>query len=216
MIRNILWDVDGVLFDTHPAITYALSRSLNGMGLTVAMNEIDGLVQKSLDVCIATLSRRFRLDPDLLRLRFAESYLAVPPANQPPFPGVRETCRLIQERGGRNVIVTHRRVESVQQLLKAHALEKMFTGIYSAGQGDPDNTGTVMLEAAIQHFALKRMETLAVGCRAVDIQAGRAAGVHTCLFGDIQISVPADLQILCYSQLFAWLAEQNQHERKDR
>ena len=43
MIRNILWDVDGTLFDTYPAITYAISKSLNKMGLSIALNVIDGV-----------------------------------------------------------------------------------------------------------------------------------------------------------------------------
>ena len=47
-VRNILWDVDGALFDTYPAITYALSRTLNELGLSIALNVIDSLARQSI------------------------------------------------------------------------------------------------------------------------------------------------------------------------
>ena len=46
MIRNIIWDVDGTLFDTYPAITFAISKSLLESGQNMAMNMIDGLVRR--------------------------------------------------------------------------------------------------------------------------------------------------------------------------
>lgn len=215
MIRNILWEVDGVLFDTHPAMTYAFSKSLNGMGLTVAMNEIDGLVRKPVDDCIADLSKRFKLDPGLLRLRFDESYLMIPPANQPLFPGVQEICSLFQERGGVNIIVTHHHVESTQQLLDAHGLGHLFVGILDLEQGYPCKPAPALVEIAMECFNLDPTETLLLGSRDIDIQAGRAAGVQTCLFGDMPISGPADMQIISYSQLLGWLDKQNKQQRKE-
>ena len=101
---NIFWDLDGTLFDTYPAMTFAMSKALNEMGCSVALNVIDGLARQSLERCLQTLVQRFKLDPDLLRARFAESYRRVDPANQPIFPGVREVCELIHARGGMNVI----------------------------------------------------------------------------------------------------------------
>ena len=70
MIRNIFWSVDGTLFDTYPAITHAVSKSMNELGFPVPLNVIDGLVRKSLDECVDILSERFEVDPDLLRQRF--------------------------------------------------------------------------------------------------------------------------------------------------
>lgn len=207
MIKNILWDVDGTLFDTYPAITYAISRTLGELGVSVALNVIDGLARQSLEGCLATLSQRFKLDPDLLRLRFAESYRTVPPANQPPFPGVREICELIHTHGGLNIIVTHRAVASTQALLDVHQMSSLFDGIFSMEQGYPRKPDPAMLEAAIQQFDLKRAETLLIGDRDLDIQAGRAAGVCTCLFGGAQLSTPADIRITHYDRLLDYLNE---------
>lgn len=212
MIRNILWGVDGTLFDTHPAITYAVSKSLNEMGLTVAMNELDGLTRQSIDQCITALAIRFKLDPDLLRLRFAETYRKIPPANQPPFPGARDLCVLIRKRGGSNLIITHRSAESTQQLLEAHKLDHFIAGIFSTDQGFPHKPHSAMPETAIQRFHLDRSETLLIGDHDIDIQAGLAAGVHTCLFGGVQLSKLAEHQFTSYDQILEWLSKQGQKE----
>lgn len=201
MIKNLLWDVDGTLFDTYPAITYAISKTLGKMGMSAALNVIDGLSRQSIDHCLETLSHRFKLDPDLLRLRFAESYRAIPPANQPPFPGVREVCELARAHGGRNVIVTHRAVASTRSLLEAHEMTSSFDAIFSVEQGYPHKPDPALLETAIRQFNLKRTETLMVGDRDLDIQAGRAAGVQTCLFGQMHLSEPADYRVDRYDQL---------------
>lgn len=212
MIRNILWNVDGTLFDTYPAVIYAISRSLTGMGLTVAMNDIDGLVRRSMDHCITTLAKRFKLDPDVLGQRYAEAYQKIPLTNQPPFPGVRDLCHLVQQRGGANLIVTHRSSQSTERLLEVHELDRFFAGIYSTEQGFPHKPHPAMLETAIQRFHLDRSETLLIGDHDIDIQAGRAAGVHTCLFGGMQLSKPAEHQFTHYDHLFEWLSKHGQKE----
>ena len=89
MIRNMIWDVDGTLFNTYPAITYALSKSLNRMGKPVALNLIDGLVRQSFQHCVDTLCRRYKVDADMLLEQFAEVYRTISLQNQPPVDGAR-------------------------------------------------------------------------------------------------------------------------------
>ncbi|HSL45342.1 MAG TPA: HAD family hydrolase [Anaerolineales bacterium] len=207
MIKNILWAVDGVLFDTYPAITYAISRSLNDLGLPVALNEIDALTRQSIDHCLATLSRRFKLDPGLLRLRFDESCLKVPPERQPPFPGARDVCALIHRRG-RNIIATHRSIDFARQLLRTHGFAKYFAGIVSVTEGYAHKPDPALFEAALQRFNLEKKNTLIIGSRAIDMQAGRAAGLTTCLFDSAHVSEPVDHHFNNFSQFLDWLRSQ--------
>ena len=204
-ILNVLWDVDGTLFDTYPAITYAISKSLNEMGITIALNVIDGLARQSVDHCIVTLSQRFKLDLNLLRDRFAESYRSIDPANQLPFPGVHEVCERIHQNGGLNIAITHRNIQSTQGLLNAHELAQFFVDIFSVEQGYPHKPDPTMLLAALKKHTLNPVETLLIGDRSYDIQAGQAAGVRTLLFGEVELSNPADFQIDDYAQLLSRL-----------
>lgn len=204
-ILNILWDLDGTLFDTYPAMTFAMSKALNEMGYSVALNVIDGLARQSLEHCIGALSRRFKLDPILLRNRFAESYRTVDPANQPPYPGSREACEAIHACGGCNLIVTHRSVASTQRLLKTHGMAAYFEDIFSVEQGYGRKPDPAMVLGALKAHALNPAQTLLIGDREIDIQAGQAAGVRTCLFGEAHPDVPAEMQIEQYAQLLQLL-----------
>jgi len=207
MIKNIIWDIDGTLFDTYPAIIYAISKSLNDMGFSIAFNEIDRYTRQSLNYCMETLSRYFKTDPEILRSRFREHYRSVPPENQVPFHGVREICAFIRNRGGTNVAVTHRGEKSTHRLLTAHNLAHLFSGVICVEQGFPRKPDPTMFEVALQQFGLERTTTLAIGDRELDIQAGRAAGLHTCLFGPAELSEPADYMIEDYNQLLALFME---------
>lgn len=205
MIKNILWDVNGTLFDTYPAVTYAFSKTLNEMGHSIALNVIDGFVRRSFEECVETFSLRFKLDPGLLCHRFTESYRAIPPANQPLYPGVREVCESIHQHGGLNVAITHRSIQSTRRLIEAHNLSRLIDDIISAKQGYPHKPDPAMVLAALGRHALNPAETLLVGDRALDIQAGRAAGIGTCLLGKAALTVPADIQINDYQQLLELL-----------
>jgi phosphoglycolate phosphatase-like HAD superfamily hydrolase len=201
VFKNILWDVDGTLLDTYPAITYAISKSLNEMGLSVPLNVIDGHARQSISDCVKTLSQRFKLDPDLLRDKFTESYRAISPANQTPFPGVREICEFIHQSGGLNIAITHYGIESARTLLNAHNLSALIDDIFSAKQGYPAKLESSMLLAKLEMHNLNPRETLLISNRNLDLQAGRAAGIRTCLFGQAELTTPADLQISEYRYL---------------
>lgn len=209
MIRNLFWDLDGTIFDTYPAITYAISKSLNEMGLSVALNVIDGLARQSIEHCTVTVAQRFKLDPDLLRGRFAQSYRMVDPANQLPFPGVSEICESIHGRGGLNIIITHRGIRSTGKLLEIHGLATHFDDIFSVEQGYPRKPAPAMILSALEKHHLDPVESMVIGDRELDIQAGRAAKVRTCLFGGAQLSTPADFKIEHYDQFLQILATGN-------
>ena len=206
MIKNILWDLDGTIFDTYPAITYAISKSLNDMGYSLALNVIDGLARQSIDHCMETLSQRFKLDLDLLGAQFVKSYREISPAKQIPFPGVREACAWIHQHDGLNVIVTHRRVQSTQELLEFHELSSYFDDIFSSEQGFPRKPDPAMIFTVLEKYHLRPAETIFIGDRELDIQVGWAAGIRTCLFGRMDISMPANISINSYDQLLTKLA----------
>jgi phosphoglycolate phosphatase-like HAD superfamily hydrolase len=204
-IQNILWEIDGTLFDTYPAMTYAISKSLTAMGHSLELNVIDGLVRQSLDHCLDTLSQRFKLDRGPLYRHFVEYYREIPPANQPPFPKVKEVCGFINQHGGLNLIATHRGLDSAHRLLNTYALESYFADILSQEQGYPRKPNPAMVVAMLTIHALNYDDTLLMGANEVDNQAGRAAKVRTCIFRRALLSQPANYQINDYNELLAIL-----------
>lgn len=201
MYRNIIWDLDGTLFDTYPAFTNAFSQAVKAQGATIPLNTISKLARVSLSDCAETLARRYQLDSDRLMADFGRFYAGIPYTNQPPFPGARQVCEHVLAAGGINVIVTHRSNSSTAGLLATHKMEVYFTAMVTAESGFPRKPDPAAFQEMIRVHNLKHDETLAVGDREIDILAGNAARVHTCLFGNAEIQARADMHITTFSQL---------------
>jgi HAD superfamily hydrolase (TIGR01509 family) len=207
-IRHALWDVDGTLFDTYPAISAAFLAALADFGASAPLPEIESLARVELFHCAAELAARFDLDANDLVRAFGEHYAATPPSAEPPFPGVRAVCERIA-RGGVNAIITHRNKESLAELLDAHDMRSLFVEAIARNDGYPRKPDPAAFVAVLQHQHLDPRETLSIGDREIDILAGRAAGTHTCLFGSARVAVPADLTVGDYAELLGWLAGQS-------
>ena len=204
-IHNILWQVNGALFDTYPALTYSFSKALSEMGFSVALNVIDGLVRQSLDDSVDILSGRFKLDPQLLRQKFIESYRSISPASQMPFPGVHTICEFIHRNGGSNLALTDTGVEFAGRLLETHQFLDLITDTIYMKTSDANQTDPALLRAVLDQYSLTPGETLHIVTRGLDVQAGRMAGIRTCLYGKAETNVAADIQIETYSQLLRLL-----------
>ena len=206
MFRNIIWDVDGTLFDTYPAIAQAFKAALNDLGKDASLNWIEGLAKQSLGHCVSTLADQLQLNAADIERAFGEHYDSTPPQEQPPFPGVIAVCEYICSIGGKNVIVTHRGQAGTAELLAANNMTKYFAGCLARDDGYPKKPHPGAFDAIIKMHNLQREETLAVGDRAIDVLAGQAAGVFTCLFRSEADGVVADLVISDLAELYHYLA----------
>ena len=205
MIRNIIWDFDGTLFDPYPAFAKAFKAALNDLGQDAPLDWIESLTKQSMDHCVTTLVEKYQLSEEDLEQAFDRHYSITTPADQSPFPGAVEVCQFICSLGGKNVIVTHRRRGGTLKLLSAHQMTDYFAGHLTGDDGYPRKPDPSAFEAALQIHNLKREETMAVGDRDIDIQAGRAAGMFTCLFGGQDDGIAADLSVRSFDELHRYL-----------
>ncbi len=208
MLRNIIWDVDGTLFDTYPAMAKALQAALNDLGKDAALEWIERLARKSLSHCVSTLADHYQLKEEDIAEGFGTHYSHTAPEEQPPFPGVTTICATICSIGGKNIIVTHRGKASTHELLAAHEMTAYFAGCLTRDDGYPRKPDPTAFEVALNTYGLKREETIAVGDREIDISAGQAAGVSTCLFGPEIEGLAADLTISSFDKLYEHIMSQ--------
>ena len=209
MIKNIIWDVDGTLFNTYPAFTLAFSLAMIELRAPASLDKIDRLAKISLSHCAQTLASEYYLPVEALEASFERHYSQIPVANQGVFPGAREVCEQVLSRQGLNLIVTHRGVDSTERLLAAHAMNGLFAEIVSAKAGYPIKPDPAMFQHLIEAYRLEPGETLAVGDREIDVLAGTAAGCRTALFGDNPCPTAPDLHFSEYRQLLEWLRGQD-------
>lgn len=183
MIRHLIWDVDGTLFDTYPAIVRSLQGAARDLGAPAAYEATRDLALVSVDHCLEQMATTFDLPLDQLEEGFARHYRDASPADQPPFAGAVDVCRLIRDRGGLNLIVTHRRRAGLDRLLATHAMAALFTDIISHDDGFPRKPDPSAFVTLVERHHLPRDESLAVGDRDIDILAAHAAGLPAALFG---------------------------------
>jgi HAD superfamily hydrolase (TIGR01509 family) len=208
MLRNIIWDVDGTLFDTYPAMAAAMRAAMADFGVDEPDDRLEALARVSMGHCISTVSAAHHLDEETVERSFLAHYAGAQPEDQPPFPGVREVCEAVCAAGGKNVIVTHRRRVTTLELLAVHDMSRYFSGHITADDGFVRKPDPAAFIAALENFGLPAAETMTVGDRDIDILAGRAAGVFTCLFGPAADGVTPDLTIRNFDELHRYLAAQ--------
>jgi phosphoglycolate phosphatase-like HAD superfamily hydrolase len=209
MIRNIIWDVDGTLFDTYPAMDRAVQNALRDLGKDAALERISALTRVSLGECLSTLAEEFQLSAEEIGERFDGYYARTTLLEQPPFPGVTAVCAYICSLGGKNSIVTHRGRASTTELLAAHGMSAYFSGCAARDDGYPRKPDPAAFLAVLQAHGLKPEETITVGDRDIDMLAGKAAGVLTCLFGPGNEGVGADIVFKDFDELMAFIRSEN-------
>lgn len=206
MYRLVIWDFGGTLVDSYPAVVAAFEAALADFGYREDPETIRALARQSRAICTAALSERFGIDEAALGAAYTAHYRAQPPSAQPPFPGAAALCRRIQAAGGLNVIFTHRSQASLLRLLDAHGMTDLFVELLATEDGvprKPDPAGLLLLMA---HHNAAPEDTLAVGDRPLDIEAGHNAGVTTCFFGEeVPAGLHPDYAVTSYAALEAIL-----------
>lgn len=204
MVKNIIWDFDGTLFNTYPAIARSFLGALKDFGCQCPLEKITVLSRSSMDHCIAELCKMFGLDQENYTDHFIAHYSKVDPADQPPFAGVRELCDFIKAKGGKNFIVTHRGKEGALALLEYYAMAHLFVDCIFGDEGYPKKPDPAVFNLLIKKHHLKLDETLAVGDRDLDIEAGQSAGIITCLFSNAEdISHKPDMAVTDFHALLS-------------
>lgn len=209
MIKYVIWDAGGTLFDTYPAVVEACHAALNGFGKEAPTEWVMALCKQTTSHGIRTLADTFSLDEVTFQQNFKQSYADIDVQYQPPFPGVRDVCRYICEIGGQNFIVTHRSRASLQALLEAHGMAHYFTDFIAKEDPYPRKPDPAAINALLEQYALDRSQCLLIGDRELDIVAGQRAGVRTCFFGAERHEAQPDLEIVDYAALYGWLLAEN-------
>lgn len=209
MIKYLIWDAGGTLFDTYPAVVEACHAVLNGFGKEAPSEWVLALCKQTTSHGIRVLADTFSLDEETFQRHFKQSYAEIDAQYQRPFPGVEQVCRYICEIGGQNFIVTHRSRLSLETLLEAYAMARYFTDYIAKEDPYPRKPDPAAIEALITRYALDRSQCLLVGDRDLDIVAGQRAGIRTCFFGSESPEAQPDLKIVDYATLHRWLQAEN-------
>ncbi len=179
--RHVLWDLDGTLLDTYPATDRALSDALTGLGHPVTVAELVPLTRVTLDHAVVHSAARFGLPVTEVYAAYEREYAVLGLKSSPAMPGAARAMQAVRERGGLNLLATHRDREGALWRLKAAGLESLLDDLLSVSDGYPRKPDPALFVALLTRHGLDPAEVLAVGDRDLDIVAGRLAGCQTAL-----------------------------------
>lgn len=182
-LKAVLFDMDGVLYDSMPNHTVAWCRTMERHGLHLTEEDVYLNEGQTGESTIAMVSRRQGVfvtpqEIEAIYKEKTEAFNACPPAQR--MPGSYELLRKVVNNGLLPMIVTGSGQASLLERLNTHfpnifARERMVTGA-DVKRGKPDPEPYLM---ALEKGGLQPWEAIVVENAPLGVEAAHAAGIFT-------------------------------------
>ena len=174
---SFIWDMDGTLVDSYPAIVPSVRQACEEFGLDLDVSYIrEQILRSSVGSFLEQLSIK---DTALLKTRFntlndnnIDKIRAMPHAE--------EVLSFLSKRGHRNFVYTHRGA-SCRAILNRCGLLPCFTEVVTALDGFPRKPSPDAILYLIEKYGLKPDSCFYVGDRSIDIEAAVNAQIGSIL-----------------------------------
>lgn len=183
-IRAVLFDMDGVLFDSMPNHAYAWSHAMTQFGLGMTPEEAYMNEGRTGSGTINILAQRFwgrdATEEEKQRIYEAKSAVFNQCPEALPMPGASEVLQKVKAMGKKIVLVTGSAQLSLLDRLNLHfpgifTQEMMVTG-FDVKHGKPHPEPYLM---GLQKAGVRPEEALVVENAPLGVEAGHAAGIYT-------------------------------------
>lgn len=178
-MRHIIWDMGGTLIDTYPEVVRALSRAAYGDTAPSHLREIGALTQYSIAHAIESLSVSREVPRTDLERAYEELKTRWRTRPAPVMDGARELMARVWEKGGLNMVATHRDRASATMLVTVLGLD--LDDMVCAPDGLARKPSPEMNLLLARRHDLDPASVLCVGDRVIDASAAAAAGMPAAL-----------------------------------
>ena len=184
MLKSVLFDMDGVLFDSMPNHAYAWSHAMTDFGLKMEPEEVymnEGRTGKG---TINILSNRYwgrdATDEEVEQIYEAKSALFNSLPETQPMPGAMDLLEKIRAQGLMRVIVTgsatHALLDRVNAAFPDIFSPELMVTAFDVRHGKPNPEPYLM---GLKKAGIQASEAIVVENAPLGIQAARAAGIFT-------------------------------------
>lgn len=183
-LRAVLFDMDGVLFNSMPNHAYAWSHAMTQFGLAMTAEEAYMNEGRTGSGTIDILAQRFwgrsATDEEKQRIYAAKSALFNTLPEAKPMPGARELLEMVKRAGKLIVLVTGSAQVSLLDHLEHHFpgcfhKELMVTG-FDVKHGKPHPEPYLM---GLQKAGIHASEAVVIENAPLGVEAAHAAGIFT-------------------------------------
>ena len=183
MIKHIIWDFDGTLFNTYPEVAKVFKKALQSFNINENSSSILKNLHISLWYTFTTYAEKYNLDFEKLRHKFTQLDELMPPFSSKPFKGVDKVLKSIS---GYNFIYTHRG-NSTYKYLNHYNYLKYFKEVITREDGYLRKPEPQALIYLIEKYKLDKKQTIYIGDRDIDVQCANRAGILACYYNSHNI-----------------------------
>ena len=176
-LKAVLWDLDGTLIDSYPAITASVNhvRSEYGLG-SMTLEAVRACVGHGvIHLMIRTVPR---CDPDQARLIYSAHHEKTLKSGTKLLPGADSILSGLRGRGVRHAVCSNKPRAFSAQLLEHLGIARWVDVLLGPEDVGAPKPAPDMLILGLEKLGCKTEEALFVGDMTVDIQAARLAGLR--------------------------------------
>lgn len=196
--KNVIWDFDGTLFDSYPAMVESFHLALKEFNIDENLELIESLMKISVSTATDYIIKKYNCSSFISR--FNEIRKNIENDKCVPYPDTYKTCEAIVKQGGKNFIFTHRGLSTIE-LLRKYNLDTFFTECITKENGFDRKPSPDGIEYLVTKYKLDQSETIMVGDRELDILSGFNAGINTCFYNN-ENKPPISIATLTITNLF--------------
>ena len=176
-----IWDMDGTLVDSYPAIVPAARKTCADWGVDYSDAFIrDFVIRTSVGTLLEQVAAQRGTGFAPLKARFDALNDASIDAIR-PIPHAREALEALAQAGHRNFVYTHRGA-SCLAILAQTGLAPYFTEVLTSLSGFPRKPEPDAILYLLDKYGLDRAQSFYVGDRRLDVEAAVNAGVGSILY----------------------------------
>ena len=195
MIKHVIWDFDGTLFDSYPGMVNAFLRALKKYGIEAKYDEVLKLFLNSEKTAVQYYQNQFLLGEELTEV-YQDEKSHIDLSNMLPFPYAKEVCQKIKEAGRYNYILTHRG-STTYDILRKNGMVELFTEIVTKDNQFARKPDPEAIYYLLDKYQIHPKEAMIVGDREIEILLGQKAKVKTCFYesGNREPELQADYRV---------------------
>lgn len=178
-----IWDLDGTLIDSYPAIVPSTVEICAGLGVDYSADYVhDYVIRSSVRGLLTETAERLGLDPAALWAQYnvlCDSRIDRITA----MPHAAEVLHALCAAGCRHFVYTHRGASSAV-ILERLGLAPYFTEVLTALSGFPRKPDPAAIHFLLEKYSLDPAAAYYVGDRSLDVEAAQNAGIKSILYLD--------------------------------
>jgi phosphoglycolate phosphatase len=184
----ILFDYDGTLFDTRPAIVHCILSAFARSDRSIpSVDQVASAIGSGLPLrgTLLRLDETLRLDTealDTLVATYRQIYLDESAPLLRPFPGVADALGRLHALGKKSLVVSNKGVAAIHRSLEQHRLSALVEMILGDQPGLPAKPDPALVSEHVlpRYGQITKRQMLMIGDTEVDIVFARQAGISAC------------------------------------